>query len=79
MSRESMTAKRFAAKVEWEGGILDALDYGLKHTDLDPDDADSADLRAAWKELEEKYASIAPTVSRLEAILEDLESTEGDS
>lgn len=30
-----MTGEEFAAKVEWEGGVLDALEYGLKIDDID--------------------------------------------
>lgn len=34
---ERMTDEEFIAKVEWEGGFLDALDYGLTHKRLDPE------------------------------------------
>lgn len=78
MPRDPMSAKDFAAKVEWEGGILEALDYGLKHTDLDPQDEEAAELRAAWKELEEKFEPVKPIVNRLERLLENLEIAEGD-
>lgn len=42
----------FASKIDWEGGVMSALDYGLKHDELDPNDPASAKLREAWKELE---------------------------
>ena len=73
MPRELMSAKDFAAKVEWEGGILEALDYGLKHTDLAADDPDAADLRAGWKTLEEMYEEMKPALHDMEGLLEGLE------
>lgn len=30
---EPMTASGFASKVKWEGGVIEALEYGLKPTD----------------------------------------------
>jgi hypothetical protein len=51
----SVTVDEFVAKVEWEGGIEPALDYGLKEDDI-PDEA--AELKAAWKELREAWASL---------------------
>lgn len=32
-----MTDMEFISKVEWEGGFIDALDYGLTHERLSPD------------------------------------------
>lgn len=46
-----MTKEEFAAKVDWEGGVADAVDYGLKASDL-PADA-PAKVRAAWAALED--------------------------
>lgn len=44
-----MTPGEFAAKVDWEGGVLDALHYGLRADDID----DSApDLKRAWFRLQ---------------------------
>lgn len=41
-----MTAREFADKIEWEGGIYEAYEYGLKDTHL----AEAfAGLRNAWK------------------------------
>lgn len=34
-------------KIEWEGGVIEALSYGIK-----TDDFDNAELRKAWQELE---------------------------
>ncbi len=69
---EHMSLSNFAGKVEWEGGVLEALDYGLKHTDIDPDDPRAAPLRTAWAELEELYAPVRTKVQAVEDMLEDI-------
>jgi hypothetical protein len=48
MNRQPMTARRFAEKVDWEGGIVAALEYGLRPNDIDPADPDGTDLRRLW-------------------------------
>lgn len=73
-----MTAPRFANKVEWEGGVIEALDYGLKHTHLNPDDPQAAELRAAWQQLEEAYKVVKPLVRKVDGIIEDLPDDEDD-
>lgn len=35
-------------KIEYEGGVIDALEYGVKE-----DDFDNPELKSAWKELSE--------------------------
>lgn len=40
-------------KIEWEGGVLEALDYGIKS-----DDFDNMELRQVWKEFEEHSKEI---------------------
>ncbi len=46
LSDDNMTASEFAAKIEWEGGIKEAYEYGLRDTHL----AEAlVDLRTAWK------------------------------
>ena len=69
---EFMTAKDFAAKIEWEGGVSDALDYGLKHTALDPNDSESADLRSKWKEIEDAWSEVDALQSELNRIIEQI-------
>ncbi len=63
----------FVSKIEWEGGIYDALEYGLKHTDLDEGEDDS--LRSAWAEAEALYARLEQAI---EAIESTLHLTEGE-
>lgn len=51
--REKMTPEDFLGKVEWEGGIDEALDYGLRASDLDGSDPE---LSEAWATLERLHA-----------------------
>lgn len=79
VSTEYMTAANFASKVEWEGGILESLDYGLKAADLDPNDPASTELRRAWEALEGVYRThVKPAMQVVEEILEDLEGSDED-
>jgi hypothetical protein len=74
-----MTPDDFAQKVEWEGGIVDALEYGLHATDLDPDDEASKPLRAAWAALEAVYREqYRPAESRVSELLDARESEDED-
>lgn len=63
---EPMTAAYFAKKVDWEGGILEAVDYGLK-----PEDAPEGPLRDAWAELVAQYALIEPIMRKVQRALDD--------
>ncbi len=76
---EFMTAHRVARKVDWEGGVIDALVYGLHATHLDPDDETSKPLREAWAALEAAYREhYEPLERKVAAILEDLEETDDE-
>jgi hypothetical protein len=48
-----------AQKIRWEGGLLAALDYGIKARDIaDPE------LAALWRRLERAYARMAPLLDQ---------------
>lgn len=72
MPDEFMTPARFASKVEWEGGVDGALEYGLKHTHLDPDDPGSAVLRAEWLALEALYEPFEEQARYVADLLEEI-------
>lgn len=59
-----MTESDFAAKVEWEGGITGALDYGLRAEDCRP-----GELRDAWEKLELKWAAMQEEMDEVREIL----------
>jgi len=61
-----MNARNLAAKVEWEGGIFEALSYGIRSTDIE--DEELADL---WAELEDHWEAMQETFNKVQAILDD--------
>jgi hypothetical protein len=62
-----MTEQEFAAKVIWEGGIFDALEYGLKSADCDP-----GKLRDLWTRLEYHWIDVEPLAEEIEKRIEVL-------
>jgi hypothetical protein len=66
---DKMTEDQFAAKVEHEGGILEALQYGLRASDLkDP----NSELGKAWAELQRVYTDeLTAAIHAVEALLPD--------
>jgi hypothetical protein len=56
---------RLALKVEWEGGVLAALEYGIRATDIE-----DAEIRVAWETVERAYRALTPLVDRLRILLE---------
>lgn len=55
-----ISAKRLADKVEWEGGVLAALEYGIRSEQID-----DSELRSLWSDLEQRYRSLTPLVSQI--------------
>lgn len=64
-----MTPEEFAAKVQWEGGVLDALEYGLRSTHLD--DSNPA-LKGGWMELETLWMNFEPLLVGVEVLIEQI-------
>jgi hypothetical protein len=62
-------------KVQWEGGILEALEYGIRVDDLPEGDAELAEL---WQRLEDAYDALEPIQKAIEALLEDSEDDEDE-
>lgn len=68
-----MTEDQFAAKVDWEGGIAGALEYGMPSDDLP-----EGQLKAAWKRLESVYEEhYRPAERAVQEALENIDP-EGD-
>jgi hypothetical protein len=65
---DQMSGEEFAVKVQWEGGVIDALEYGLRYEDIDPAEED---LRKMWAEAEGKYRDLALTVRDIEKVFEE--------
>ncbi len=57
--------RRFAQKVRFEGGVLDAIDYGIEAKDV-PD----GELARKWSEIERLYRQMRPLISSIEELVE---------
>jgi hypothetical protein len=56
-------------KVDWEGGILDTLEYAITAENInDPE------LAAAWGELAAAYNALTPLLARVDKLLRTPES-----
>ena len=51
-------------KVEWEGGILATLEYGIHASDID-----DPELAAAWAALSDAYEGLVPLMSVVDKLL----------
>lgn len=71
MSERFESRADLASKIEWEGGILDAVDYGIRAEDMPEGDVEMAE---AWHELEDAYAAADRCARRVEALLPELDS-----
>jgi hypothetical protein len=56
-----------AAKVEWEGGIIEALEYGIHAADMPAGDTG---LTAAWQALEDAFDALQPLAATVGDMLE---------
>jgi hypothetical protein len=54
-------------KIEWEGGYVAALDYGLRVSDMPEGDTE---LRDAWDKLWAAYREMGPFVAAVEKLLD---------
>lgn len=63
-----MTPEEFIAKIEWEGGVLDALEYGLRAEDLDDSDPE---LKGAWSDLRNDWVNFEPALRNVEEMVEE--------
>lgn len=63
---EPMTLENFAAKIGWEGGVAESLDYGLT-----PDDAPEGELRDLWQAAYDIWTQqLKPAIAAIDAYLE---------
>ncbi len=72
MAKGKMSLAELSAKIEWEGGYIAALEYGIKASDLaDPEAA------ALWAKLENIYnQEFMPLTRDLDSILDDVRDDE---
>ena len=63
MAAKAYDRELLAYKINWEGGVLATLDYGLE-----PDDIVDPELRAAWAELRELHDRMRPLIETFERL-----------
>jgi len=57
-----------AAKIEWEGGLMEALDYGIT-TEMMPEG--DTELTEAWSKLEASFRETSKLADAMSAMLPD--------
>ena len=64
-----------AGKIEWEGGLMEALDYGIT-TEMMPEG--DAELTEAWAKLEAAFKETSKLADAVEKLLPDPDSSDWD-
>lgn len=54
MSKSNQDLEDFVGKIDWEGGLTSALDYGLQTKDYELPE----DVAEKWDEIQDAYAEI---------------------
>jgi hypothetical protein len=67
MSERFKSRAAVADKIGWEGGILEALEYGIHAADMPEGDAA---LAAAWTALEDAFSALQPLAAAVGDLLE---------
>ena len=68
MSDRYESRAALAGKIEWEGGLMEALDYGITTGHMPEGDEE---LTAAWTALETAFRAIGPLARAVEDLLPD--------
>lgn len=68
MSDRFEDREALAAKIEWEGGVLEALDYGIT-TEMMPEG--DTELAGAWAKLEAAWKQLSPLADAIRKMLDD--------
>jgi hypothetical protein len=63
-TNEKMSAERLAQKIRWEGGLMAALEYGIR-----PEDIADKDLADLWTQLRNGYRQLSPLLAEASARL----------
>ncbi len=60
----TMSTRELARKVQWEGGVISALEYGIRS-----DEIDDPELAALWRNMENLYDQLRPAVQIADKML----------
>lgn len=63
-----MSEEEFADKIEWEGGVFEALDWGLHPNDLDKREGELYD---SYKAAYDLFYDFRQAVVNVESVLDD--------
>lgn len=63
MPNFKMTKQEFVSKIEWEGGVLAALEYGLRS-----EDTDDIELSILWQKIVDLYSQVKSQLREIESI-----------
>ena len=66
---DTMTTRDFLAKIEWEGGIEAAIEYGLN-----PTDAADPEVARQWQAIVDQYEGKQMTGRSLRELASDLQA-----
>jgi hypothetical protein len=72
MSDRFASREELANKIEWEGGIFEALDYGIRSDDMPEGDTE---LVEAWRDLAVAYASVSVLADKVQDLLDGGDET----
>lgn len=56
-----LTLRRLADKVGWEGGILAAIDYGIRSEDIE-----DVEVASLWAQVERLHDQMIPALAKLD-------------
>lgn len=66
-----MTELEFASKIEWEGGPIEAVEYGLHSSEL----AEEGPLKDAWERFESVWqVHVVPALHNVESVLDGIDT-----
>jgi hypothetical protein len=68
MAHRFESREALAAKIEWEGGVLESVDYGIRVEDMPEGDTELAEL---WAELVPAYQKADELASKVHTLLEE--------
>jgi hypothetical protein len=64
MTSRHYTLNELRRKIDYEGGVFYALEWGIQ-----PDDIDDPTARELWHRIEDAYNNVHPDITALEALL----------
>lgn len=70
MSTRFESREALAAKIAWEGGLIESLDYGIRPEDMPEGDTELAE---AWKALYDAYQVVDRLADKVDELLPELE------